>query len=212
MFRFTSAFAFASTLASATATAALTIGCAYGAAYVEPTAVNTSPLPSGRGHGREVIVVGPFDDARDDKRRCGTKRNGVGLETADVVCNVPAGQWVADTLAARLTREGYRVLSAKAVPGPSTVVIHGSVKRLFIDTQATSLQADVVVDLVVTAASGFHAEKNVDVRVREPVMISPVDPFQAAAEHSTTNLALDMASAVGDLLEPHPELGAPGAS
>jgi hypothetical protein len=187
-------------LGFAIAAGSSSMGCALTTSYVEPPAIDTKASPSARGQGREVIVVGPFDDAREDKSRCGLKKNGFGLETADVICEVPAGQWVADALAARLSREGYRVLSKEAVPGPSTIVVRGTVKKLFVEPHFTVTQGDASVDLVVTNASGLRETKTVNVRVRKPAAISTEDPFQAAAEHTTTHLAVDMASAIDEVV------------
>lgn len=190
----------------------LPTGCALSTTHVRPSPIDTNVMASARGRGREVIIAAPFDDARDDKHRCGLKRNGFGLETADVICDVPAGRWVADELAERLTREGYRVLSAEAVPGPATIVVRGTLKKLFVEPTATHVRGDAMVDLVVTTASGFRSTKTVDVRVKRPAMITAEDPLEEAAHHATRHLAVDMATAIGDLLEPHPDLGAPGAT
>lgn len=189
-------------------------GCAFTNAHVSPSPVSTTSAESGlgRGRGREVIVVGPFEDARDDKHRCGVQKNGFGLQTADIVCDAPVGEWIADDLAARLSRDGFRVLSPDAVPGPTTVIVRGSVKRLFIEPHATVVQGDAVVDLVVSAASGFHASKTVEVRVKRPVGITTEDFLQATIDQATRHLAVDMAGAIVGWLEPRPDLGAPSAT
>jgi hypothetical protein len=207
MFRLTALLAFGA--------ACLSTGCAFSNVHVQPPAPSTEAKLDGRGRGREIIVVAPFDDMREQKERCGMQMNGYRMDTADVVCDVPPGRWASDALAAALSREGYRVLAADAVPGPSTIVVHGSVKKLFLephDTLARTVEADFSVRLVVTTASGLHAERTFFVKGTQTDLASTEAVFQGAANDATSHVAFEMATKLGELLDRYPNLGAPQAT
>jgi hypothetical protein len=195
--------------------ACLTGGCAFSTVHVQPPAENTGAKADARGRGREVIVVAPFEDAREVKERCGMQMNGYRMDTADVVCDVAPGRWLSDALAAALSREGYRVLAADAVPGPSTIVVHGSVKKLFLephDSFARTVEADFSVHLVVTTGSGLHAERTFFVKGTQTDLASTEAVFQGAADHATRHVAFEMSTKLGELLDRYPDLGAPEAT
>jgi hypothetical protein len=194
--------------------AALSTGCAFSTVHVQPPPTKTEAKPDGRGRGREVIVVAPFDDARAYDR-CGMQMNGYRMDTADVVCDVPPGRWLSDAFAAALSREGYRVLAADAVPGPSTIVVRGSVQKLFLephDTLTRTVEGDFSVHLVVKTASGLRAERTFYVKGKQSDLASTEAVFQAAADDATTNIAFDMTTKLTELLERYPDLGAPQAT
>jgi hypothetical protein len=200
------------------AAAWLSSGCAFKNVEVYPPQHEASRTPNGRGRGREVIVVALFDDRRSGKEagRCGMQMNGYRMDTADVVCQEPPGRWLADALAMKLTADGYRVLDGDAQPGPSTIVVHGTVRRLFLEPHdgffTRTVEGDFSVRLVVTSASGLRAERTFYVKGTDEHIGSFQSVFQAAANEATERIASAMTSALGELLERYPELGAPEAT
>jgi hypothetical protein len=207
-------------LAVVIATACFSVGCAFSSVDVHPPAALTADaaprsIPS-NARGREVIVVAPFADARPDPRRCGMQMNGWRMDTADVRCDPEPGRWLADAFARRLEGDGYRVLSSEAVPGPSTILVRGSVKQLFLEPYdrffTRTVEGDFSVHLVVTTGSGLHAERTFYVKGTQTHIGSFESVFQSAADDATYRIARAMVDALGDLLQPYPELGAPEAT
>ncbi|MBC7052059.1 hypothetical protein G6O46_23925, partial [Salmonella enterica subsp. enterica serovar Enteritidis] len=112
----------------------LSTGCAFANVDVHPPESSGAVRPASQaakspGRKREVIVFSPFVDERPERRRCGMQKNGYNMDTANVECTEPPGTWFADELALELTRAGYQPLRSDAVPGPTTIVLHGSVRQ-----------------------------------------------------------------------------------
>jgi len=166
------------------------------------------------GRGREVIVMAPFRDART-LGRCGMQMNGYRMDTADVVCTETPGRWFADALASALERDGFRVLRADAVPGPSTIIVSGVVQQLFLephDGWLRTVEGDFGARLVVTTVSGLHAERSFYVKGTQASLASTEGVFQSAADDATEQLAVSMSRAVVELADLYPFLGAPQAT
>ena len=86
-----------------------TSGCAFTKMTLPlPTEGLTDTVPGGAG--RQVIVTVPFDDAREIRDRCGMKKNGYNMDTADAVCETDPNQWIAQLLADELRASGFTVL------------------------------------------------------------------------------------------------------
>lgn len=208
-------------LAQATVATFLATGCAF--TNVDVHQPDTKP-PSqvaaqgrgGPGRGREVIVYAPFGDVRYTRSRCGMQKNGYNMDTADVKCTEEPGRWLADAFAVELTRAGYKALRADAVPGPTTVIVRGTVHQLFLEPKhnfwTLTVEGDFSARLVVTSPSGLHAERGFYVKGTETGMASTEATFQAAADDATRELARSMVAALTDLLDHYPDLGAPSAS
>jgi hypothetical protein len=198
------------------AAACLSVGCAFTNVDVHPPESMGPRAAPGPGRAREVILVAPFEDAREERDRCGMQMNGWRMDTADVVCNETPGRWLADALAVTLTHDGYRVLSSTAVAGPSTIVVHGSVRKLFLEPHdgvfTRTVEGDFSVHLVVTTGSGLRAERTFFVKGTEEHIGSFESVFQAAADDATRRIANAMSGALSDLLTRYPELGAPEAT
>ncbi len=161
----------------------------------------------------------PFSDARPDRSRCGTQKNGYNVETANVECSVPPAQWVADTLAQGLRSAGYHVVVTDYPGAPaasSSVVVRGEVLQFFIEPKVGFFtftpEADISVRLVVTSPSGLRAERRFYFKSEEVSIIGTEDNFQAAANTATQQAVRDMAAAIVELLGRYPDLGAPAAA
>lgn len=192
-------------------------GCAFVSVDVHPPATTDLPPRSGftPGRGREVILVGPFGDARAEER-CGAQKNGYGSDTADVRCEVIPGRWIADALAMELERIGFRVLRGDAQQGRSSIVVHGVVSKLYlepVDSVFTrSVEGDIAASLLVTSPSGLRAERTFYVKGENESIASTEGVFQAAADDATHAIARKMAAALVKLLDRFPELGQPEPS
>lgn len=200
---------------------ALSTGCAFTNVDIHPPdGASASKLAAqgrnGPGRGREVIVHAPFGDLRHDRKRCGMQKNGYNMDTADVKCSEPPGQWLADALAIELTRAGYKPLRSDAVPGPTTVIVRGAVHQLFLEPKhdfwTLTVEGDVSARLVVTSASGLHAERSFYVKGTDTGLASTEATFQASADDATHEIARSMVASLTELLERYPDLGAPTAT
>jgi len=196
-------------------------GCAFANVDVHPP---EAPAPAqleaqgrgGPGRGREVIVYAPFADARYELTRCGMQKNGYNMDTADVKCTEAPGLWVADALAIELQRAGYKPLRSDAVPGPTTVVVRGTVHQLFLEPKhdffTLTVEGDLSARLVVSTASGLVAERGFYVKGTETGIASTEAAFQASADQATRRIARAMVAALTQLLDRYPDLGTPSAS
>lgn len=197
--------------------ACLASGCAFVEVDVHPPDKDAwgKAFSSNAGRGREVILVAPFGDVRVHDR-CGMQKNGYNMDTADVKCRVNPRQWFPDALALELTRSGFKVLRADAVPGPSTVVIRGVVEQAFFEPVnkffSMTVEGDFAASLTVTTLSGLKAERRFYVKGTEDGIASTEGTFQTAADDATKKLAKHMVIAITELLDRYPALGAPEAS
>jgi hypothetical protein len=192
-------------------------GCAFTNVDVHPPDLPSRPVAAaGPGRGREVILLSPFDDNRAVTERCGMQKNGYDSDTADVKCTEPPGRWFADELAVALTSAGFRPLRADAVPGPTTVVVRGSVRQLFLEPVhhfwTLTVEGDFAASLVVTSPNGLHAERSFFVKGEKESMASTEGVFQATADRASHRIAGDMVQALVELLDRYPDLGSPTAT
>jgi hypothetical protein len=196
-------------------------GCAFANVDVHPpdappAAQLAAAARGGPGRGREVILHGPFADARYELTRCGMQKNGYNMDTADVKCTEAPGLWIADALAVELLRAGYKPLRSDAVPGPTTIVVHGTVHQLFLEPKhdfwTLTVEGDVSARLVVSTANGLVAERGFYVKGTETGFASTEAAFQASANAATHRIAREMVVALTQLLDQYPDLGAPSAS
>ena len=196
---------------------AASTGCAFANVDVRPpdSVAATTPTASGPGRGREIILASPFADARPDPSRCGMQKNGYNADTADVHCTEVPGTWLADALAAELARNGYKPLRGDAVPGPSSVVVRGTVLEMFFEPVdhfwTRSVEGDTSVKLVVTSPNGLSAERTFYVKGHARGIASTEGKFQESADDATQQIARGMVQALTELLDRYPELAKPQA-
>jgi len=82
------------------------------------------------------IVLQPFVDARKDRSKVGTVRNGFGMPTADVVPTNNVADWFNAALRTELQKSGYTVLAApepEPEPGKSFAVLAGQIRNVWAD-------------------------------------------------------------------------------
>lgn len=117
---------------------ALTLSaCAFGTR--QPTLVYPPAAEAGAAQAASAaspkslpIVLQPFVDARKDRSKVGTVRNGFGMPTADVVPTNNVADWFNAALRAELQKSGYTVLAAPE-PGKSFAVLAGQIRNVWAD-------------------------------------------------------------------------------
>ncbi len=172
-------------------------------------------LPTTIGRGREILVDIPFPEGRRKLGRCGTKKNGYGMESADITCSEAPGSWLGHTIAAGLVRAGFRVLTPSSTPGPSTVIVRGPVSQFFVEQNMAmfdpAFEADIGLTLVLTSQSGLIATRRFYVKGEKSASYQTEEEAQAAADAATNEMVRVTVTAIGALLDQYPQLGAPTA-
>ncbi len=190
----------------------LSTGCALINAEIHRTPPNGT-LPTTLGRGREVIVDIPFSEGRRKLGRCGMKKNGYNMDSADIVCSEAPGSWLAHSIAAGLVRAGFRVLTPTSPPGPSTVIVRGTVSQFFVEPNIgmwhSELEADIGLTLVLTSPSGLVATRRFYVKGEHSSAFQSEAEAQGAADDATDEMVRVTVTAIGTLLDRYPGLGAP---
>lgn len=190
----------------------LSTGCAFMNAEIHRTPPNGT-LPTTIGRGREVLVDLPFPEGRRKLGRCGMKKNGYGMDSADILCSEAPGSWVGHALAAGLVRAGFRVLTPTSPPGPSTVIVRGTVSQFFVEPNIrmwdAAFEANIGLTLVLTSQSGLVATRRFYVKGEHDSQHQTEDDAQAAADEATNELVRVAVTSIGALLDCYPGLGAP---
>ncbi len=187
-------------------------GCAFTDITVHPPQGANIVAPSNVGRGREIVVAMPFTDARENRDRCGMKKNGYNSDTADVHCAVPPTEWVARALADGLASSGFRVLLDQPGTSPSTPRINGDVIQFFVEPKIDALtfvpEADIAVTLHVTSPTGLVADREFYFKAGEDTFFGTDDTFQDSVDAATKKAVAAMIGAITELLDRYPQLGA----
>lgn len=174
-------------------------GCAYTTTKVTLPKMLAPAPPSG---AREVVIVGPFVDARLQRGRCGMKKNGYNGDTADVLCAEDPASWVARRLASDLRAAGVIVHDA---PHGSALRIEGTLLQFFTEpkTEAFSveLETDVHVVLTATWSDGTIADKEIYVKGSETSASGNDAAFQASVDEASTQMSRDLLLSVLALVD-----------
>ena len=174
-------------------------GCAYTTTTVTLPKMLAPAPPSG---AREVVIVGPFVDARLQRGRCGMKKNGYNGDTADVLCAEDPASWVARRLASDLRAVGVIVHDA---PHGSALRIEGTLLQFFTEpkTEAFSVELETDVHVVLTATwpDGRVADKELYVKGSETSASGNDAAFQASVDEASTEMSRDLLLAVLALLD-----------
>lgn len=179
----------------------------------------TLPLPSTGlehtipgGRGRQVVVVKPFTDARPAKR-CGMKKNGYNMDTADAVCEKDPALWFASLLADELRASGFDVLAPSDPHAPSAVVLDGVLLQLFaepvIGAWSGSIETDLAVRIRAGSETGLVAEREFFVKgVKKGVIVGSLTPYQTSVTRAGHEAVAEIVRALLELLAAYPQLGA----
>ena len=196
------------------ALSSLISGCAFTEMPLELPNRGLDPSLSG-GRGRQVIVLTPFRDERQIRDRCGMKKNGYNMDTADVVCQSDPNLWIAEMLADELRAAGFNVLEDEMAHRPGALRIDGSLLKLFVEPVigfwSGSLETDLFVKLYVTTETGLVAERRFLVKGwKGGVMVGTDQPFHTATHRATQEILNEMVRAILQLMDRYPQLGSHG--
>lgn len=109
--------------------------CAFGTrqpTLVYPPAADAPATAAAASPKSLPIVLQPFTDARKDKSKVGTVRNGFGMPTADVVPTNSVTDWFNGALKTELRKSGYTVLAAPDA-GKPFAVLSGQIRNVWAD-------------------------------------------------------------------------------
>lgn len=185
-------------------------GCAFTDVSIHRT---SGPIvrPSTVGQHRSVLIVAPFTNQRPQPRRCGMKKNGFGMDTADVLCEWEPEQSIAILLSSSLQACGVDLRPRS--PTDDTVQIRGEVLEYFIEPVSrvfyVNIEADIHVRLTLTSWSGLIAERDFYVKGEEPSAFEPAQDYQSSNDSATRTIVLAMTKAIIQLFNQYPQLGRP---
>lgn len=182
-----------------------TSGCALTNMTITPP-----PAPVGAGltggKQRTIAVVVPFADDRVAGDRCGMKKNGYNMDTANVYCSEEPARFLATLLARELAASGFQVVPPTAA---AAVRIEGRLVQFFVEPKVGFLtftpEADVGVRLVATSATGLLAERDFYVKGIEESLVGTEDNFQLASNAAVRAVVKDMVAAILALLDRYPD-------
>lgn len=146
---------------------------------------------------RGVILIGDFNDIREDKTVVGHVRNGFGMKTAKVLPQKDVTIWVRDALAYELEAAGYTVVNGAAAPSEATSV-SGDILRAYCDAYFTY---DGLVVLRVEANRHGQALMNKSYTGNGSVGISWAGTGDSYSESLSLALQEALRKAVADLSE-----------
>jgi hypothetical protein len=189
-------------------------GCAFTDVTLSRPAVGSVVAPQRRGEGRDIVVVRPF--ANRPRGRCGMKKNGYNMDTANVHCGFDPGDVLADVVARELAAAGFAVHGDRGKAGTSPLVLTGVVEQMFVEPKVnyftTSFEADVALAVTVTTPGGLAARRSFYVKGEEATVFASEEDMQAAVNSAVRQLAIKVVGAVANLVERLPsEPAAPPA-
>lgn len=120
------------------------VGCAFGTRNVTlsalPDKANNATLATGE---KGVIVLKQFLDQRTDKELIGHVQNGFGQKTAKVKAKNDVSKWVMETIASKLTQNGYKVIFPSENSESSTnLILSGQILNIYC-TAGVSYEGEV---------------------------------------------------------------------
>lgn len=178
-------------------------GCALDTGEVGPP-TRPAPVTTTQGALREILVVDPFADARTSPS-CGQKKNGFGMNTAQIDCSTPPGRWVSEALAKGFAQNGYIVLPPGTKPRASTYVVSGTVKEFFmspdVDISKAMNKMIIAVQLDVTMPNGATSERDFHEMGQSLMTAEDNNGFDKAADSATMQLVGETVESVGQLLQ-----------
>ena len=167
------------------------------------------PIPG--GNQRQIVVVIPFQDDRQNRTRCGVQKNGYGNETAVAVCQGDPAEWIASFLARELTASGFTVLRSADGARDTALRIEGVLLQIFAEPVvgfwSTTVETDMKVKLVATSKTGLQAERSFFSKGEVTNVIWPQGIFNDSVSNGTRDLLTKMVQAILELMNRYPELG-----
>ena len=167
------------------------------------------PIPG--GNQRQVVVVIPFQDDRQNRTRCGVQKGGYGNETAVAVCQGDPAEWIASFLARELTASGFTVLRSADGARDTALRIEGVLLQIFAEPVvgfwSTTVETDMRVKLIATSRTGLQAERSFFSKGEVTNVIWPQGIFNDSVSNGTHDLLTKMVQAILELMSRYPELG-----
>jgi len=156
---------------------------------------------------REVIVVTPFRDSRVTGSRCGMKKNGYNMDTADVSCNQQPQVWVSRLLSDGLRRAGFAVKEVSNFRNERNadggLLLQGSLVKLFSEPVlgfwSSSIETDISVKLMAKTRSGLRAQRVFFSKGTAVASLSERDAYEASIRDATDDLIKNMVGSVIEL-------------
>ncbi|MEY3760921.1 MAG: hypothetical protein RIR39_2412 [Pseudomonadota bacterium] len=185
-------------------------GCAFTDINVMPGSSSINSNITG-GDQREIVVVSPFSDDRKIKNRCGMKKNGYNMDTADAICTVSPASKLADLLVDELGKAGFKVKTQGEAQSQSGVKINGSLIQFFVEPvigfAMGALETDIHIRLVATSQNGLHAERSFFIKGTESAMVGSESNAQKSIDSATAIVIKQMVTAIISLFNKYPVLG-----
>jgi hypothetical protein len=140
----------------------LASGCApLGSQVQAPTPIALSAGLQ-RGSGRDIVIVAPFVDRREDK--CGIVTNGFRWNVHRSRCSDPPGELYAALIGEALSAAGYHVTNDLAAAAPSTLIVSGAVERTLVEPTfrffSSAAEADIWIRIGLSTVSGLRATRS----------------------------------------------------
>ena len=134
------------------------------------------------------------------------------MDTADAICRTPPGTWLSKLLADELRAAGFNVTRNTNSVKKNTLVINGSVSKVFVEPVigwwSGSLEADLEISLVATTGSGLKAERKFFSKgIKKGIMIVTMTPYQTSLKRATDSLLENMVEAIFYLMNTYPQIG-----
>lgn len=160
------------------------------------------------GRQRVIALAVPFADERPQRDRCGMKKNGYNMDTANVYCAEEPARFLATLLATELQASGFVVVAA-VPPSGDAVKLEGHLLQFFVEPKVGFFtftpEADVHVRLVASSASGLLAERHFYVKGIETSLVGTESNFQLASDSAVRAIVKDMVAAIVSLLDRYPD-------
>jgi hypothetical protein len=190
---------------AALAAVALT-GCAFGDVNVRKPLAKSVATSARRGEGRQVVVVSPFGRGRT-QLRCGMKKNGYNMDTANVICAEPPEVFLPDILADALADAGFEVFDDPRAARPATLVLSGVVRQLFVEPkigfETATIETDIALELTARTGAGLLATRTFYVKGAEAT-IGANEDLQRSLDSGVRQLVAEVVGAVANLADAYP--------
>ncbi len=185
--------------------------CAFTEVQVTPGSQAIHTGISG-GDQREIAVILPFADERQIKNRCGMKKNGYNMDTANAVCTQAPAEKLSTLLAEELKNAGFKISTPGNPKSPAGVKIDGTLLKFFVEPvigfAMGTLETDIHIRLVASSQSGLKAERNFFVKGTQSALAGTDSNFQSSVDDATTQIVKQMVAAIVSLFNRYPKLGA----
>jgi hypothetical protein len=147
------------------------------------------------------------------------KKNGYNMDMASVYCERP-DRTLANLVATHLSLAGFKVLRDQRQAGPSTIVLSGTLEKVFLEPKlnffSSHMETDVSLRLLATTASGLSAQRHFYVKGDEATFFGSTEDMQRSFDAGVRRLVIGVVGAVVNLAEqfpaPPPETAAPPVS